>query len=556
MRSARAEGVSPEHRGAAPSAHAEGASAARPVPAGAQAPPLAVTCFGEFQVMLGGEVVTAALTGRQGRALLAYLAVSLPRAVPRDELVHALWPSTPPAAPEAALCSILAKARRALGRDSVPGREALSRWRPERAPTSSRRGRRSSTPSARSSTPRRSPRCRPHSAPWRSSSGRCFRAWGRLGRRRRATASRLAALRALEVAARAGATLGDRHLAAAERAAGALVERQPFREDGYILLMDAQAAGGNAAEALRTFERLRAFLRDELGVRPSPAAIAAHARVLEAEPPRDRPARPATSERPSAAPAPRPPSTDRLPVPAAAPRPERGSVHRPRAMPGAAALRWQKQRGSHLPRPARRRRGRRQDAPGDPLRRGGPARRRRGALRARRRRGAAALPAVRGGAAPRRRARRPARQLQRELQIFDRIFPGLTPGAGAGATGRRRDAALPALRGGRRRCLACAARAAPCCSSSTTCTGPTSPRCCSAPPPALLRDWHDVLVLATSATLAAGEDHPLRRVVTICGASIAMTAWPRGLDERATRELVADRLGREATRASSAACAS
>ena len=46
------------------------------------------------------------------------------------------------------------------------------------------------------------------------------------------------------------------------------VEREPFREGGYALLMEAQARRGNVAEALRTFEQLRVLLRDELGATP------------------------------------------------------------------------------------------------------------------------------------------------------------------------------------------------------------------------------------------------------------------------------------------------
>src|SRR4051794_32200850 len=90
------------------------------------APRLVITCFGEFRVELARRDVTAALPGRQGRALLACLALSAPRPVSRDELVHTLWPTAAPAAPEAAFSSILAKVRRAVGPDLIVGREALA----------------------------------------------------------------------------------------------------------------------------------------------------------------------------------------------------------------------------------------------------------------------------------------------------------------------------------------------------------------------------------------------------------------------------------------------
>ena len=44
--------------------------------------------------------------------------------------------------------------------------------------------------------------------------------------------------------------------------------------------MEALAARGNVAEAMRVFDALRTLLRDELGTSPSPEAIAAHERLL------------------------------------------------------------------------------------------------------------------------------------------------------------------------------------------------------------------------------------------------------------------------------------
>ena len=44
--------------------------------------------------------------------------------------------------------------------------------------------------------------------------------------------------------------------------------------------MEALARRGNLAEALRASERLRALLREELGVAPSPDLQAAHRRLL------------------------------------------------------------------------------------------------------------------------------------------------------------------------------------------------------------------------------------------------------------------------------------
>src|SRR5438132_430269 len=68
----------------------------------------------------------------------------------------------------------------------------------------------------------------------------------------------------LESVAQVGLRLGGSELAAAERAARRLIELAPLRETGHVILMETQAARGNRGEALRTFELLRARLRDEL----------------------------------------------------------------------------------------------------------------------------------------------------------------------------------------------------------------------------------------------------------------------------------------------------
>ncbi|MDQ3093483.1 MAG: transcriptional regulator, partial [Actinomycetota bacterium] len=85
--------------------------------------PLRIELFGELAVEIAGLPVTAQLPGRQGRALLAYLVLNRSRPVDRDELAHVLWPAETPAAPEAALSSVLAKVRRALGPCLISGRD-------------------------------------------------------------------------------------------------------------------------------------------------------------------------------------------------------------------------------------------------------------------------------------------------------------------------------------------------------------------------------------------------------------------------------------------------
>ena len=98
---------------------------------------------------------------------------------------------------------------------------------------------------------------------------------------------------AFETLARAALALGAAELPAAERAARALIQREPYRESGYGVLMEALAARGNLAEALRVYDRLRVLLRDELGATPAPHITALNERLLmPASPRRLRPRRP------------------------------------------------------------------------------------------------------------------------------------------------------------------------------------------------------------------------------------------------------------------------
>ena len=76
-------------------------------------------------------------------------------------------------------------------------------------------------------------------------------------------------LRGLECLAAARLGLGGPTLTQAEACARQLIELAPYRETGHRILMEALERQGNAAEALRAYERLRVVLRDELGVEPS-----------------------------------------------------------------------------------------------------------------------------------------------------------------------------------------------------------------------------------------------------------------------------------------------
>jgi DNA-binding SARP family transcriptional activator/streptogramin lyase len=82
--------------------------------------------------------------------------------------------------------------------------------------------------------------------------------------------------------------LADGKLGDAVRYAAEITELEPFRESSYRALMQAHAAAGNPAEALRVYERCRRFLAEELGAYPSVESEAAYLEILQTS--RDGPA--------------------------------------------------------------------------------------------------------------------------------------------------------------------------------------------------------------------------------------------------------------------------
>ena len=228
-----------------------------------------------------GISLAESLRGKQVPLLLAYLVLNRDRHVSRDELIDALWPTQPPQSQAAALRTLLSRLRSALGPSALVGRDelilelALPVWidfeaagtEVERAMHALERG------DARSAWALAQV---PMNIAGRGLLPGSSAVW--LEPRRRELEE--LRLQALEVVGRAGLRLGGRQLASVQRTARNLIETEPYRESGYVLLMEALAAQGNVAEALLVFERLRNLLRENLGTSPSPDALAAHDRLL------------------------------------------------------------------------------------------------------------------------------------------------------------------------------------------------------------------------------------------------------------------------------------
>jgi SARP family transcriptional regulator, regulator of embCAB operon len=225
--------------------------------------------------------VTPQLRGRQGRVLLAYLVLKRNRAVSRAELIAAIWPQTPPSDPAAALRTQLSRLRSALGSKALAGRDAVELRLPENTWIDVEVAERAIVAADAALK----------GGAWKDAwaeahvtlniAGRPFLAgfdapWADDVRRELEELHR----RASEVIARAGIGLGGSELAGAERAARGLIRAAPFRESGYLLLMEALVASGNTAEALRTYDELRNLLAAELGSAPGVEVQALHRRLL------------------------------------------------------------------------------------------------------------------------------------------------------------------------------------------------------------------------------------------------------------------------------------
>jgi DNA-binding SARP family transcriptional activator len=228
-------------------------------------------------VLRGGERVE--LRSRQLRLLVAYVAEHAGRTIAREELGAAVWEEAVPDASAVALRALLCRLRATVpvvegdcggvrladgvevdihtARRAVEAAElALDSGAPAAAL-------RFATPATRSLA---EPCCPGLTAHWLD-----------------ALRSTLEDLHdgALTVACRAGADLDGAHLAAAVRTARLLCRRRPHSESAHALLMELQAAAGDAAEALWTYEAFRRRLDDDLGAFPTARARALHAQLLD-----------------------------------------------------------------------------------------------------------------------------------------------------------------------------------------------------------------------------------------------------------------------------------
>ena len=212
---------------------------------------------------IDGVQLAGRLRGKQVPLLLAYLVLNRDRHVGRDELIGALWPDQAPVSQDAALRTLLSRLRSSLGASTLAGRDELILTLPEPVWIDVEAAATEMTQALDALAQDDARRAWalaqvPLNIASRGLLPGTQATWLEAPRRELEEVH----LEALEVIGRAGLVMGGTQLQSAERAARTLIESEPYRESGYVLLMEALATRGNVAEGLRVFDRLRTLLRD------------------------------------------------------------------------------------------------------------------------------------------------------------------------------------------------------------------------------------------------------------------------------------------------------
>jgi DNA-binding SARP family transcriptional activator len=236
---------------------------------------------GPFTVSRAGRPQPATQVGtRKARALLALLAVESGRVVTVDRIVDAVWADAPPRRPAENVATLVSRLRSALGAEAIAGGRSWYRLGPACGVDLAEAGRLVRDAEARLAVGESdlALRAASRAVDLLGEAGvladQPEASWAEPARTRHADLLR----RARHAASQAGLRTGEVRQAWA--AAEAAVAADPFDETACRLLMQAQVAAGEPAQALAVYERLRATLAEELGVDPAPATQDLHVAIL------------------------------------------------------------------------------------------------------------------------------------------------------------------------------------------------------------------------------------------------------------------------------------
>lgn len=223
----------------------------------------------------GGVADEGHLPGRQGRLLLAYLAVHARHPVPSDRVAEVLWGEQPPDTWPALLKTVVSRTRSVLQRTGLPAERTIAglpgtyQFRPpedvwidleagvrsvDRAEAALRRHdlREAWGDATVATAIARRPFLPQEDAPWVDDVRETLRS---------------ARLRAIDCLVEVWLTRGNHALALS--LASESVGLAPYRESSWRLQIRAHAAAGDRAEALRAYERCARLLEAEVGVPPT-----------------------------------------------------------------------------------------------------------------------------------------------------------------------------------------------------------------------------------------------------------------------------------------------
>jgi YVTN family beta-propeller protein len=226
--------------------------------------------------------------GRQGRLLFAYLVAEQGRPVPRDELAEALWGETPPATWDKALTVLASKLRALLAGNGIDGENVLTgafgcyrldlpegSWVDVIVAASAAQEAEEALAAGELADAKAAATLAVSLVQQPFLPGE-EGVWVEEKRRE------LADVRGRALTALADACLRSGDAPEAVKWAAQTIALAPFRETGYRRLMEAHAAAGNRAEALRVYEQCRRLLAEELGTYPSPETESIYRGLLEA----------------------------------------------------------------------------------------------------------------------------------------------------------------------------------------------------------------------------------------------------------------------------------
>ncbi|HVR32817.1 MAG TPA: BTAD domain-containing putative transcriptional regulator [Acidimicrobiia bacterium] len=236
--------------------------------------------LGPVEARLDGEIIS--LGGRKQRAVLALLIAGRGGVVSTDRLIECVWGDEPGPGARSTIQTYLSNLRSALGdvivRDSAGYRldvdpELMDNVRFVNAVSQAERIIETS-PAEASQTLREA------LALWRGHAFDDVTGTPPIDQEAR----RLEEMRLHAVGARITAELAIGRHAEVVVELEILCAEHPLREDLRRLHMLALYRSGRQAEALRSFQKTRAFLADELGIDPSPELVQLEQRILEQDP--------------------------------------------------------------------------------------------------------------------------------------------------------------------------------------------------------------------------------------------------------------------------------